>query len=58
MHFITGENMVSKQASQTAENRQKTRRDDYQRELKTTDPDTCRYELFDRELFVPVKRSV
>lgn len=39
--------MVSKQAGQTAENRQKTRRDDHQRELETAHPDAHRLELLD-----------
>jgi len=49
----TGENMVSKQASQTAENRQKKRRDDNQRKLEAiTYSDADRFKLqLDRKLF-------
>lgn len=47
--------MVSKQAGQTAENRQKARRNDNQRKRETTDSNAHRFELLDRELFASVK---
>lgn len=55
--MVSGENMVSKQAGQTAEDRQKTRRNDNQRKRETTDSNAHRFELLDRELFASVKQA-